>query len=46
MSVLRGTFRLSVAVAAMAVLASPVLAKNVRWQCVYPSGASPEGAQT
>jgi hypothetical protein len=36
MSVLRGTFRLSVAVAVIAVLASPALAKNFRWICTYP----------
>ena len=43
MSVLRGTFRLSVVVAAMAVLASPAFAKNFRWICTYPVVADPEG---
>jgi hypothetical protein len=39
MSVLRGTFRFSLVIAAMAVLASPALAKNVP----TPSGDAPPG---
>ena len=34
---------ISVAVAAMVVLASPALTKNFRWTCVYPVVANPEG---
>lgn len=41
MSVLLGTFRLSVVVAAMAVLASPALAKTVRWECNYLRAGEP-----
>ena len=34
---------ISVAVAAMVVLASPAPAKNFRWVCTYPVVANPEG---
>jgi hypothetical protein len=42
MSVLRGTLRLSVMVAFVA-LSSPALAKNFRWICTYPIVANPDG---
>lgn len=35
--------RVSVVVAALAVLSSPALAKNYRWICTYPVVANPEG---